>query len=678
MPTIPLLDNPSPLPNAAAPVLNRQQYPTVDQSGVLQGLSKLGQSDQLPLEDPKALASPYAALGAVGDAIQKAGGVMEAFAAKKYEATTDFQVGDAATKMAMFNADFDQFKRDSPDPTTWTPELQTRLQAFGPNLTDDSLNQTSAARQKIALMWQNHSGQLQADTNINAGTKAFNLAASNAGDAALGAIQNVDPDGLHNILYDPKTGAVPKGYMTPKQGELYEIHMQKAVKQNADQQKANSDVAQWVQMQTQIASDPVKFIQDNATTTWPGADEYRMKGIEYAHSVLNVAQKKMTDDVTDGMISGQITVPSQIDAMYSGNPMATPALVASMKDKVFGMNQEQAQQNKIAQGPQNAQGAYNMVQSYSRDQDPNGTGYFNLKSWIKENVPETLGKVPLDTLDRKFSGLPEQITAPKPVQDDITETIHNVVNQTIPVKSDQEVKRYTDSTPASGSLWWKTPGHNVGDPIPDASGQPMLVFDTAGNPKMLVDQAAKQRNEDAFASIQTQMDQWYRDNPSKANDLQSAKDALFKLMPDGARGQMLQNSLQKTLTPQGNWQGKLPAGLQPYAQSFINAGKANGVDPKVLAAISALETAGGTSKAFREKNNAMGISDDSGPVQMPSVDESISHMAKTLADPKGPYKNAKTLRQIGAIYAPPGAKNDINGTNAGWADGVQAYLSHFQ
>lgn len=122
----------------------------------------------------------------------------------------------------------------------------------------------------------------------------------------------------------------------------------------------------------------------------------------------------------------------------------------------------------------------------------------------------------------------------------------------------------------------------------------------------------------------------------------------------------------------------LPAGLRPHAADFADAAEQYGLDPHLLAAISAFETAGGTSKAFREKNNAMGISNAKGPIALASVRDSIFRQARTLANPKGPYKGAASIEEIAAIYAPPGAGNDPHGTNAQWAGGVKSWLSRIK
>jgi len=52
---------------------------------------------------------------------------------------------------------------------------------------------------------------------------------------------------------------------------------------------------------------------------------------------------------------------------------------------------------------------------------------------------------------------------------------------------------------------------------------------------------------------------------------------------------------------------------------------------------------------------------------------SIRSMARSLVGAPGTagyYGNATTIREIGPIYAPSGALNDLRGTNSGWARNV--------
>jgi len=120
----------------------------------------------------------------------------------------------------------------------------------------------------------------------------------------------------------------------------------------------------------------------------------------------------------------------------------------------------------------------------------------------------------------------------------------------------------------------------------------------------------------------------------------------------------------------------LPEPLKPFEGDFIKFGRENNVDPKALAAISIHETGKGTSNAFRNKNNLMGVSNASGPISFDDPTESIRKMASLLGSRKsGPYKAAETLSEIGSIYAPTGAGNDPRGLNSSWASGVSNYYT---
>lgn len=106
------------------------------------------------------------------------------------------------------------------------------------------------------------------------------------------------------------------------------------------------------------------------------------------------------------------------------------------------------------------------------------------------------------------------------------------------------------------------------------------------------------------------------------------------------------------------------------APTFEDAGKKYNIDPRFLAAVAAVETGWGSSKAFRQGNNVMGISDDKGPLGgFGSAANSIYKQAASLAGAAGTaghYKGVNTISDIARIYAPAGASNDPRGTNTQW------------
>ena len=119
-------------------------------------------------------------------------------------------------------------------------------------------------------------------------------------------------------------------------------------------------------------------------------------------------------------------------------------------------------------------------------------------------------------------------------------------------------------------------------------------------------------------------------------------------------------------------------GLAPYKQAFIDAGRKYGMTPdqvKIGMAIAMHETGKGTSSAFRNKNNSMGISPNGGgPRSFGSVEEGIDYGMRNLQRDFFD-KGLTTIEQIGAVYAPIGADNDPRNLNQHWVKGVRKYRS---
>lgn len=118
---------------------------------------------------------------------------------------------------------------------------------------------------------------------------------------------------------------------------------------------------------------------------------------------------------------------------------------------------------------------------------------------------------------------------------------------------------------------------------------------------------------------------------------------------------------------------QLPPQAKHLAESFIQAGETYGIDPLFLMSISKLETGNWTSSAFNNKNNAMGISNESGPTFQASHHSSIMSQAASLAGAPGTagfYNGLNTVGEVGVKYAPDGAANDFNGTNSQWGVNV--------
>ncbi|MBQ6941657.1 MAG: glucosaminidase domain-containing protein [Akkermansia sp.] len=137
---------------------------------------------------------------------------------------------------------------------------------------------------------------------------------------------------------------------------------------------------------------------------------------------------------------------------------------------------------------------------------------------------------------------------------------------------------------------------------------------------------------------------------------------------EGAQGRLSQGGFMATAK-----RARSLGGLAPYYRAFVDAARRNDLDPNLLMAIAMHETGRGTSSAFRNKKNAMGVSDRRGPVTFRSVEQSIYYMAEQL---RKHYvgKGLTTIEQIGKKYAPVGAGNDPKGLNKHWVTGVARYM----
>lgn len=116
--------------------------------------------------------------------------------------------------------------------------------------------------------------------------------------------------------------------------------------------------------------------------------------------------------------------------------------------------------------------------------------------------------------------------------------------------------------------------------------------------------------------------------------------------------------------------------LKPYAKDFVEAGLKYGIDPYLTASIASLETGHGSAPVFTKYKNISGKWDAKAGrhATYSNVVDSIYDQAKFL---KNNYfdKGLTTIETIGAKYAPVGAKNDPNRTNASWPVNVSKLYS---
>ncbi|HYT43290.1 MAG TPA: glucosaminidase domain-containing protein, partial [Methylomirabilota bacterium] len=106
--------------------------------------------------------------------------------------------------------------------------------------------------------------------------------------------------------------------------------------------------------------------------------------------------------------------------------------------------------------------------------------------------------------------------------------------------------------------------------------------------------------------------------------------------------------------------------------AIVDAANRNGISPTLLAATIALETGYGKSRALKDYNNPAGLmsggKDNKEFYKFATIEDGIERAAQIAA--KNYIAGGETIRGMGELYAPIGAKNDPYGTNKDWIPGV--------
>jgi murein DD-endopeptidase MepM/ murein hydrolase activator NlpD len=103
---------------------------------------------------------------------------------------------------------------------------------------------------------------------------------------------------------------------------------------------------------------------------------------------------------------------------------------------------------------------------------------------------------------------------------------------------------------------------------------------------------------------------------------------------------------------------------------FVAAGSDEGVDPRLLVAIAAQESALGTAGDAFSAHNPFGIGPGREFASWPASIEAAARLLHSEYLGRG----LTTVAAIGARWAPPGAANDPTGLNGSWQRGVSALL----
>lgn len=727
MPLIPKLNPTGPIANAPAPVLDRERRPNVSLGGVIDAVGQLGRASQMPL-DNNDVTQGWRALGAVGEAVMQAGGVGLALHRKRVETNERLAMKEAEADMLVRGQELSAFYEANQNNTgAWTPEAQRVTGDVLARWKDDP-RLTKAGRDDLALRLQTwakttaiHAESAGAQADFRRLGAQYELSAAKAyesGDKAAGDAQWQE--------------AVKGGYASPEKAQFEMWRGEKAIKA-----RNLGDAEQRYKTAVLIGDDEQMnaALAEGKKWGWTDSDiEFmRTKGAEDARQnrevVANRDQHDFLAELMFRRAQGEVIVPSQIEGLVRDGKIdkATGArMMIAAKSEVGAMPGEfSAFIDEVAlydpdNDPKYAKAAELQRRAAELGLRPDQAAQFNavFEKAQKENADVTkrietaglvaarqtfrdafakggLTKVWTPDLEAALSdqsklmayGIPD-VAAKKIVALMTGKDSKIPKDYPAALREFREAAKFPVAKPPEAIT---KPGGWFGkDETAPLSQAARAVFDKAASADASgLAEDPQKAMESAFAqeTLIRQMESWFV-SETKKNGV-PPDDMAVKRKTGEMLSAKLQGAASAALRPKPMGDGaaisirgfseapdladRLPEPLKPYAQTFVEAARRNGLDPYALAAISMHETAGGTSNAFTSKNNAMGISDSSGPVSMSSVEASIDQQAATLARKNGPYAGADDLASIGAIYAPVGASNDPRGLNGGWASGVSRF-----
>jgi hypothetical protein len=715
MPIIPILQKQRPTTDAAAPVLDRERRPTLDTGEVQAGLRRVNEAGKMPLMDPQAMAAPWNAIAGIGEVIQRTGSVVAAAAYKDREALGIKQYGEVRARWIDEQADFDAWRETHP-PEEHEAEAVRRLERFKQGLGNAKL--TNEARANVENFLTLESAAFQKQVGETARKTIRESAA---------AVQLAD---IEDSIEKQKADEFEAKVSRAQDGWYINAFQAQRLRQRfAEVGLAKANDAAENKFKTAILLGDEKAMDEalaegKERAQWD--EEYvkakRLDGLDRLERKREAdtarAEAEFLGDVLLRKADGETFTPAQVKA-WAGEGRVQKDTAARL---MVALKSEQGAMTGELLDFLNTD-----VDTYDPRNDPDGLKLYGLK-----RQAATLGLNPdqMALFEMRLNRAAE-MKAPERAQKEVLVTGRKLIGEAfkdigrtrtwdsdaeklladraklealgVPAeKADEISKLVTGSAPGvfskggkdmdkakaltlfrqqattrpaakpeglTDAEWSKFTALAEGDATVDPQKAAGAELDRAVLEEGLEAWYEFERKKRGTPPTEVEVKQWIGEKTRSVLQGIGARN-LFQ-MPKTAAGAPAGPVSLRGFAAAPDLSDKLPAPLAPFAATFEEAARRNGLNPYALAAIAMHETAGGTSKAFREKRNAMGISDANGPREMASVEDSINKMADILAGPR--YAGAGDLEAIGRIYAPPGAGNDPRGLNRYWPAGVASH-----
>lgn len=385
MPLIPRLQ-PSETGPAAGVTLDRERRPTVDTRELMQATGNLGAVRQ-PEINGAVMAAPFDALGSIGKAVMETGGILGALAVKQREAESDMQVARAQEQMEAARAEFETWAMTDVNPGGWVAAWDERWNAAKAQiLEDETLN--DGARQRLGIIAEQYGGAARVDVAKSAAKRSFAMAGSSYDARITRAIAAKDYGQAVNLSRE-KTA---KGYGWDHETAALEADITKMQQRDEETARMNETISI---ARSQGRDAARKYADDN------GADAIeKEKLLSAADSVHRDVLALKTEELSNAIASGQLTVPAEIDTWEPDNPAITPEVRAQYKAHMTRMNDAVERERQRANAPENMSRLVSEIQDLDPEKATDAD--FVRLDLAVQALPEGYRRVPSRKLDAKL------------------------------------------------------------------------------------------------------------------------------------------------------------------------------------------------------------------------------------------------------------------------------------
>lgn len=406
MPVIPLLRQPGPLNAAPAAVLDNQRRPTVNVSAQARAVGNVADAARMPEVDARDAMAPVVALGAVGAAVSRAGGVMQALAIKQAEAETDVQVAEADQAMRDAYGKHAAWRTTTPDTALWDQNLNETLGQARSTI-EKNPHLSRAARDAIRLRADKFVGDAKINLLQDKATSTFARANSTYRARTNELLSNKDWDGAIANAEE----AEQKMYGFPHETQ----RIRDIAKQGREGDKVNTAYDAAINAPQAVLDDPDKFTS--------GIDDAReVKNIlATAKQAQRESQSSSVDMLSDRMASGEFVTLNSLQQAFPDS--MRPTVRKQFEGAWLRMQQPGIKAQLEKDAPMNYARFTKIAEDYKSEDDPEGIRWSQLNLAVKNALPEILANPILSTMSKKRPGAVEVIDAPAPLKSAVRDIV---------------------------------------------------------------------------------------------------------------------------------------------------------------------------------------------------------------------------------------------------------------